>query len=302
MMKKVMKRLLIAGVICCGTGIILYGAGNLLGGKEYVKAANLNRMSGTAMRESEDDIRKMPKTQIDDISKIDVDFENIDFCIKASEDEYYYLEYTLEGDEAGIGVDEKNPFTYEVVGDTLQLREQGGSVSSKNVFLKIDIGAFSDFIGGQEVQEYENEVTLYVPEDQMIAGRIKMGDGDLDVADVKTDSLKITLEYGDINLDELTMKDSTVQSDDGDIEVSEASFAGENVISTKYGDVDISLCEEMKDILNISGRTECGDIETAEKLKCNQNVSDDAASYEKEIEQAVGTLKIKTDDGDISIK
>lgn len=297
-MKKIVKRLLIAGVIGCGAGILLYGAGSLLGGKEYVRAADLNRMSGTAMRDSEDNINRMPKTQIDDASKIDVDFENIDFHIKASEDEHYYLEYTLEGDEVGVG--QKNPFTYEAVGDTLQLRERGGVASSR--YVKIDIGALSDIITGQETREYENEVTLYVPKDQMINGAIKMGDGDLDVADVKTDSLKITLEYGDINLDELTMKDSTVQSDDGDIEASEVSFAGENVLSTKYGDVDISLCEEMKDILNISSRTDYGDIETAEKLKGNQNVSDDAASYEKEIEQAVGTLKIKTDDGDISIK
>lgn len=297
-MKKIVKRLLIAGVIGCGAGILLYGAGSLLGGKEYVRAADLNRMSGTAMRDSEDNINRMPKTQIDDASKIDVDFENIDFHIKASEDEHYYLEYTLEGDEVGVG--QKNPFTYEAVGDTLQLRERGGVASSR--YVKIDIGALSDIITGQETREYENEVTLYVPKDQMINGAIKMGDGDLDVADVKTDSLKITLEYGDINLDELTMKDSTVQSDDGDIEASEVSFAGENVLSTKYGDVDISLCEEMKDILNISGRTDYGDIETAEKLKGNQNISDDAVSYEKEAEQAVGTLKIKTDDGDISIK
>lgn len=297
-MKKIVKRLLIAGVIGCGAGILLYGAGSLLGGKEYVRAADLNRMSGTAMRDSEDNINRMPKTQIDDASKIDVDFENIDFHIKASEDEHYYLEYTLEGDEVGVG--QKNPFTYEAVGDTLQLRERGGVASSR--YVKIDIGALSDIITGQETREYENEVTLYVPKDQMINGAIKMGDGDLDVADVKTDSLKITLEYGDINLDELTMKDSTVQSDDGDIEASEVSFAGENVLSTKYGDVDISLCEEMKDILNISSRTDYGDIETAEKLKGNQNISDDAVSYEKEAEQAVGTLKIKTDDGDISIK
>ena len=108
-MKKIVKRLLMAGVISCGVGVILYGAGNLLGGKEYVRAANLNRLSGTAMRNSEDGISRMPKTQIDDVSKIDVDFEYIDFHVKASEDDHYYLEYTLEGDEDGVG--SKNPFT-----------------------------------------------------------------------------------------------------------------------------------------------------------------------------------------------
>ena len=303
-MKNKIRHLLIVGAICCGAGIILYGAGNLLGGKEYVRAANLNRLSGTAMRNSEDGISRMPKTQIDDVSKIDVDFEYIDFHVKASEDDHYYLEYTLEGDEDGVG--SKNPFTYEVVGDTLQLRENGGAVSSHNVFapgyMKIDIGAFSDILGGQEIQEYENEVTLYVPEDQLIAGQIKMGDGDLEIADVKTDALKIALSYGDISLDGLTMKDSTVKSDDGDIEMTGMSFEGKNVVDTAYGDVDVILKDATKDSLDISCETKYGEIETSKDLKGNQNVSDDTSSYEKKVDHAAGNLKINADDGDISVQ
>lgn len=297
-MKKIVKRLLTAGVIGCGAGVILYGAGSLLGGKEYVRAADLNRMSGTAMRDSEDNVNRMPKTQIDDAEKIDVDFENIDFHIKASEDEHYYLEYTLEGDEVGVG--RKNPFTYEVVGDTLQLREQGGVVSSR--YVKIDIEALSDIITGQETREYENEVTLYVPKDQMIKGAIKMGDGDLSVADVETDALKITSSYGEISLDGLVMKDSTVKSDDGDIEMTGMSFEGKNVINTEYGDVDVILKDETRDSLNISCETKYGDIEIAKDLKGNQNVSDDAVSYEKMVDHSTGNLKINADDGDISIQ
>lgn len=297
-MKKIVKRLLTAGVIGCGAGVILYGAGSLLGGKEYVRAADLNRMSGTAMRDSEDNVNRMPKTQIDDVGKIDVDFENIDFHIKASEDEHYYLEYTLEGDEVGVG--RKNPFTYEVVGDTLQLREQGGVVSSR--YVKIDIEALSDIITGQETREYENEVTLYIPKDQMIKGAIKMGDGDLSVADVDTDALKITSSYGEISLDGLAMKDSTVKSDDGDIEMTGMSFEGKNVINTEYGDVDVILKDGARDSLNISCETKYGDIEIAKDLKGNQNVSDDASSYEKMVDHSAGNLKINADDGDISIQ
>ena len=297
-MRKIVKRLLMAGVISCGVGVILYGAGSLLGGKEYVRAADLNRMSGTAMRDSEDNANKMPKTQIDDVSKIDVDFENIDFHIKTSDDEHYYLEYTLEGDEVGVG--QKNPFTYEAVGDTLQLREQGGVASSR--YVKIDIGALSDIITGQETREYENEVTLYVPKDQMINGAIKMGDGDLEVADVKTEALKIASNYGDISLDGLTMKDSTVKSDDGDIEMTGMSFEGKNVVNTAYGDVDVILKDETKDSLSISCETKYGEIETSKDLKGNQNVSDDASFYERKVDQATGNLKINADDGDISVQ
>ena len=63
-MKNIVKNILITSVVLCGTGIVLYGAGNLLGGKEYVKAANLNRLDGTAMRGEPDGVKQMEKTKI----------------------------------------------------------------------------------------------------------------------------------------------------------------------------------------------------------------------------------------------
>ena len=48
-MKKTNKRLLVAGGIICAIGVLFLGVGVASGGKNYVKTADLNRISGNAM-------------------------------------------------------------------------------------------------------------------------------------------------------------------------------------------------------------------------------------------------------------
>lgn len=297
-MKKMVRRLLIAGAICCGAGMVLYGSGVLFGGKEYVSAANLNRMSGTAMRNQKEDVSQMPKTQIAGVHKIEADFENIDFRIKASDDEHCYLEYTLEGDAGGVS--RENPFTYEMTGDTLKLRENGAVIFAD--YMKIDIGAIGDIICGQEIQEYKNEVTLYVPEDQMMMGEIEMENGDFIASGIQAESLNIAMNYGDMTIEGALLKDGKLKTKDGDVEMTEVSFAGTTSVKTNFGDIEVILAEEQKGALNISSSTKYGDLHVAQDLKGKQSLSDEGGSYEKVSEHAAGTLKINTDDGDISIK
>ena len=51
-MKKTNKRLLVAGGILCAIGVLFLGVGVASGGKNYVKTADLNRISGNAIMES----------------------------------------------------------------------------------------------------------------------------------------------------------------------------------------------------------------------------------------------------------
>ena len=46
-MKKTNKRLLAAAGIFCAVGILFFGVGIASGGRNYVKTADLNRISGT---------------------------------------------------------------------------------------------------------------------------------------------------------------------------------------------------------------------------------------------------------------
>ena len=63
-MKKTNKRLLVAGGILCAIGVLFLGVGVASGGKNYVKTADLNRISGNAMMDSSDSHVILSKTKI----------------------------------------------------------------------------------------------------------------------------------------------------------------------------------------------------------------------------------------------
>lgn len=62
-MKQTNKRLLAAGGIFCAVGILFFGVGVASGGRNYVKTADLNRISGAAMMDSSDSHAILSKTE-----------------------------------------------------------------------------------------------------------------------------------------------------------------------------------------------------------------------------------------------
>ena len=72
-MKKTNKRLLVAGGILCAIGVLFLGVGVASGGKNYVKTADLNRISGNAMMDSSDSHVILSKTKINSFSSVNVD-------------------------------------------------------------------------------------------------------------------------------------------------------------------------------------------------------------------------------------
>ena len=74
-MKKTNKRLLAAAGIFCAVGILFFGVGIVSGGRNYVKTADLNRISGTAMMDSSDSHAILSKTKIDAFSSLNIDLK-----------------------------------------------------------------------------------------------------------------------------------------------------------------------------------------------------------------------------------
>ena len=83
-MKKTNKRLLVAGGILCAIGVLFLGVGVASGGKNYVKTADLNRISGNAMMDSSDSHVILSKTKINSFSSVNVDLRNLDLDVKES--------------------------------------------------------------------------------------------------------------------------------------------------------------------------------------------------------------------------
>ena len=77
----------------------------------------------------------MKKEQIDDFTKLNVDFENFDLDIRTSDDDHYYMEYKLEKNGR------KNPLTWKDKDGELTLEESAGG--SGSYYITYDLGIFS---------------------------------------------------------------------------------------------------------------------------------------------------------------
>ena len=98
----------------------------------------------------------MKKEQIDDFTKLNVDFEDLDLDIRTSDDDHYYMEYKLEKNGR------KNPLTWKDKDGELTLEEPAGG--SGSYYITYDLGIFSTHADLTEKKDALNTVVLYIPE------------------------------------------------------------------------------------------------------------------------------------------
>ena len=161
-MKQTNKRLLAAAGIFCAVGILFFGVGIASGGRNYVKTADLNRISGTAMMDSSDSHAILSKTEIDAFSSVNVDLKNLDLDIKASDDNKFYISYNIETTDGML------PLSYQVQNGVLNIVEKNGHESSS--YIHIDINFLQEMLGQSHVIENSNKVTVYIPKKTDLSG------------------------------------------------------------------------------------------------------------------------------------
>ena len=255
-MKKTNKRLLVAGGILCAIGVLFLGVGVASGGKNYVKTADLNRISGNAMMDSSDSHVILSKTKINSFSSVNVDLRNLDLDVKESDDENFYIAYNIETNKGML------PLSYQVQDDTLNLVEKKGNESYS--YIHIDINFLQEMLGQSHVIENSNKVTVYIPkENDMSSFSCKMGYGDLDIeslnakqaviqnddGDVKIvrgrfKNLELKDDLGDLKIKDVIFANSQIEMADGDIQAENVTFTGKNEIRSSLGDIALSIPEK----------------------------------------------------------
>ena len=310
-MKKTNKRLLAAGGIFCVAGLLLFGVGVVAGGKNYIKTADLNRISGSAMMDSSDSHAILSKTKIDAFSAVNIDLRNIDLEVKESEDNDFYIAYKIETNDAMI------PLSYQVQDHTLNIVEKKGHESSS--YIHIDINFLQEMLGQSHVIENSNKVTIYIPkENDMSSFSCKMGYGDLDIeslnakqaviqnddGDVKIvrgrfKNLELKDDLGDLKIKDVIFANSQIEMADGDIQAENVTFTGKNEIRSSLGDITLSIPE--KTLADLSVEAEASEINIPEELGKVMTDEDDEQSVDSG-NKAQNSLEIKSEDGDITIK
>lgn len=309
-MKKTNKRLLAAGGILCAVGVLFFGIGMVSGGRNYVKSADLNRISGTATMDSSDSHAILSKTKIDAFSAVNIDLRNLDFDVKESDDNNFYIAYNIETNDGML------PLSYQVQDDTLNIVERKGHESYS--YIHIDINFLQEMLGQSHVIENSNKVTIYIPKkNDMSSFSCKMGYGDLDIeslntkqaviqnddGDVKiTDStfknLVLKDELGDLKINDTTITNSQIEMDDGDVKAENVTFTGENTITSDLGDITLSIPK--KTLADLSVEAEASEISVPEELGKVMTDEDDEQIVDSE-NKTQNSLEIKSDDGEIKI-
>ena len=309
-MKKTNKRLLTAGGIFCAMGILFFGVGIASGGRNYVKTADLNRISGSAMTDSSDSHAILCKPEINAFSSVNVDLKNLDLDIKTSDDDKFYLSYNVETNDGML------PLSYQVQTGTLNIVEKQGHESYS--YIHIDINFLQEMLGQSHVIENSNKVTVYIPKKTDLSGfSCKMGygdinveslnvqkavikneDGDVTISDSIFKNLELSADLGDLKVKDATLADSQIEMMDGDVKAENISFSGENEFTSNLGDITLSIPKKTLSTLSIEA--EASEIDVPEKLGSVMTDEDDNQLVNSE-NKTQNSLQIKSKDGDIKI-
>lgn len=310
-MKKTNKRLLAAGGIFCAVGILFFGAGVASGGRNYIKSADLNRISGTATMDSSDSHAILSKTKIDAFSAVNIDLRNLDLDVKESDDDNFYIAYNIETNDGML------PLSYQVQGNTLNVVEKKGHESYS--YIHIDVNFLQEMLGQSHVIENSNKVTIYIPKKTDLSSFFcKMGYGELDIesfnakqaviqnedGDIKIagstfKNLELKDELGDLKIKDTTLINSQIEMDDGDVKAENVTFTSKNTITSTLGNITLGIPE--KALADLSVEAEASEISVPEKLGKVMTDEEGEQSVDSE-NKTQNSLEIKSDDGEVTIK
>ena len=194
-MKKTTKRILLLSCSLMAAGLLFTGIGFAAGGRPGISWTQKGIVSVSSQTEY-----RLEKTKINSFKNAQIDINSMaDIRILPSDDKNYYIEYILDGDY--------NEPSYEVKGDTLYLSQDGSSISFINFGF--------DFSNMSNTKSYCN---LYVPENIALGTLTVYNDaGNLSVSSISADTADITLDYGDLNIEDSSFKNLTVDMDAGDV-------------------------------------------------------------------------------------
>lgn len=291
-MKTWLKTTLISGILCCVVGVVLFAAGVVTGGREYVQNADINTLRGDARKDDSSHIAVLNKQKISNVQALDIALDSLDLKIVPSDDDSCYLSYRIAATKG------QKPLTYAVQNGTLHLKENDVS----NLYVHIDIDFLTDLLTSGRLPEEDDTQTviLSVPKTQLKQLSIRSSYGDISMRGIAADNssiqcangnielescqlsqLKLNGDYGDIDFNHCTINTADISLSNGDFDAESTSFSGENSISNSYGDVSVSDTLANLQALTIQATTAYGEISVPDRLQAQtkQTSDDDLTAY-----------------------
>lgn len=215
-MKPVTKKILILSTCFMGAGVLLTCAGIAAGGWPGFEITRNGLHSAATQRQP----YILEKTPVDPFSGLDINIgSEADIILEPSDDDNFYLEYTLDGDY-------EEP-TYEISDGTLRFTHGDAGAVINGVYF---------FGSGAALENTTPEIRLYIPEDVQLSDLTVYNDyGDLSIQQIHAEHADICLDYGDMDLTDSTFASADIEISLGDLEA-DASSVGELDFTNGYGD------------------------------------------------------------------
>ena len=307
-MKKWTKTALLTGCACCIAGAVLMFSGWASGGKAYAETYDLNAMSGSAKKE--DGISAQEKIKLDDFDELQADLTIGDLNILPSGDDSCYLAWRIPSKKGETAVE------YRVRDGVLSIEET--SAVSDTIYINID---FTEEIlsGGKQS---ETGVILYVPEKKVLkkievtmgfgdvqmngiraeSGNLQNADGDITLFGCDMQNIKCKADYGDVELKSGTWENGSITLEDGDAKIQNTKLSGDVSVENSYGDIELELGKKDLERLEITAKTDFGEIDVPDTMENLMQKEEDEQSFSYVPDQPAGRITLMTKDGDISLE
>lgn len=257
-MKKATKIWGITALALCVAGGILHAAGSAAGGIEDMQKFMPHRFT-----------HNQEKQKLDSISALQINFAHIDLQIQPSEDENWYLSYTIDS------TTKDNPLSMETENGTLHLSEKN---AKQTMFYEE-----GNLFGITKRVSYNSVVHLYAPKGQSLNRcNLRLVCGDLLVDGINTKQMEIRMEEGDADIEAIKTENFSISTESGDISMTDALWKKADIL-TENGDISLFVNHDMAKNMQVSAKTMYGDMETASVFAKTTYTTDenDCITYEK---------------------
>lgn len=285
-MIKIVKILLLSGLICCIAGSVLYLTGAAAGGRKYVQD-RADRYGEFYFNMAGLENRVLKKTKVEDSDgavSINAELDNVDFRIAESADDCYYIEYEVLSRK-------EEPVSVETDGGVVNIEEREAEFPRVS-FGRTDHG-----------YDNKNYIILYVPKGREIEElSVVLGYGDLQIQKANIKKAELSGEYGNFKFSDVSIKSGQAAIEYGDLKCENLYIGGDTELKLEYGDVNVELEDSCVDAVSVRAETGYGDIKIEEGFGGSITKQDFGMSYIKEAKSHECELTVVMSYGDIKIR
>uniref|UniRef100_UPI00403FB6BD DUF4097 family beta strand repeat-containing protein n=1 Tax=Candidatus Enterococcus willemsii TaxID=1857215 RepID=UPI00403FB6BD len=282
---RIMRKFLWISMILIGSGAILFGIGLLLGGRDYLATADLNRFG--LKQGKHPDIQKMDKKMLDSFDSIVLTAELAKVNIEPSNDNHAYLSYHITNKNSTSNI------KYAVADNTLTINQL---LYDEKYHLGIDLSFINYLFAPEQTTGQQTAITLYLPKNQLRQIDADVEIGDLAINQLQAENADISVELGDLTFNQSMIDTLTTHVEQGRQTAHNSTFH-QAELSIEQGE----LALENSELSNSELTTEIGALHLQQSTFTNSYFSTETGEITSKDTTFIGKNQLTSELGNIEL-